>query len=128
MAGALIGLGCALALGGCASIGEKFADAPLIGLPAGTPERPATPHAYPAVHDMPPARVTRVMNEVEQHKLENDLMAALTQQQLAAGLVQPPPPREPPPPPPPPARRKKSGAAAGETPRPVPAATSAVIY
>jgi|SRR6185369_8729663 len=44
-----------------------------MGLPAGTPARPTTPHQYPAVHDMPPARSSQPMNEAEQAKLEKDL-------------------------------------------------------
>jgi hypothetical protein len=45
------------------------------GLPENTPQRPATPAAYPAVHDMPPPR-TNMLTDEEQKKLEADLVAA----------------------------------------------------
>ena len=50
------------------------------GLPAGTPERPTTPTAYPAVHDMPPPRNDAVLTEAEQKKIQHDLNAARDQQ------------------------------------------------
>ena len=40
-------------LSGCAS---QLADAPLVGLPANTPARPATPGEYLPVHDVPAPR------------------------------------------------------------------------
>ena len=43
-------------------------------LPKGTPSRPATPAAYPAVTDPPTPRTERVLTEEEQKKLEDDLM------------------------------------------------------
>jgi hypothetical protein len=46
------------------------------GLPAGTPERTATPAAYPAVHDMPPQRPVSIMNQEELRKAEAELAAA----------------------------------------------------
>jgi hypothetical protein len=46
------------------------------GLPQNAPQRPSTPGAYPAVHDMPPARSSAVLTEEEQKKLEEDLIAA----------------------------------------------------
>jgi hypothetical protein len=46
------------------------------GLPEGTPQRPADPPAYPAVHDAPPARASAVLTDEEQRKLEADLAAA----------------------------------------------------
>jgi len=52
-----------------------------MGLPAGTPERPATPYVYPAVHDMPPPRETPPMTEEQQVKLEKDLTAARERQE-----------------------------------------------
>jgi len=67
------GLGLAIALAGCAPgpIIDKLPSG--MGLPAGTPERPATPYQYPAVHDMPPDRSSAPMTEEEQAKLEKDL-------------------------------------------------------
>jgi hypothetical protein len=86
----LMALACALSaanLGGCGSISEKFshtlADAPGIGLPAGTPERPVTTAGYPAVHDMPPARPA-VLSSQEQIKMEDELVAVRTRQQALA--------------------------------------------
>jgi hypothetical protein len=68
-----------LGLGACAS---TFAELPAAvgGLPAGTPERAATPIAYPAVHDMPPPRATAVLTEDEQKKAAAELAAARDQQ------------------------------------------------
>jgi hypothetical protein len=88
-------------LAGCASISERVAgtasESPLIGLPAGTPERPASPPPFPAVHDMPPARTNTVLTDAEQQKMEDDLMAARDRQQTLAGnkqaLRKRPPPR-----------------------------------
>ena len=51
-----------------------------IALPAGAPERPATPHVYPAVHDMPPERAAPMMSEDQQERLESDLVAARNRQ------------------------------------------------
>jgi hypothetical protein len=65
-------------LGGC-SAGSSVADhvpTALGGLPEGTPQRSKTMSAYPAVHDMPPARPTSVLTDAEQTKLESDLAAA----------------------------------------------------
>ena len=45
------------------------------GLPRGTPERPATPPAYPAVHDMPPPRTSVVLTEEQKKKVEAELAA-----------------------------------------------------
>jgi len=95
---ALTVLACGLAaasLGGCGSISEKFAhtiaDNPTVGLPAGTPERPANTLAYPAVHDMPPARPA-ALSGADQIKMENELMAARDRQQNLAGQPVSPPP------------------------------------
>jgi len=65
-------------LGGCTganTIADHLPTA-LGGLPDGTPQRPTTAAAYPAVHDMPPPRPTTVLSDAEQTKLENDLVAA----------------------------------------------------
>jgi hypothetical protein len=43
------------------------------GIPADTPDRSATPVAYPAVHDMPPPRQTETLTYDEQTRLEKDL-------------------------------------------------------
>jgi hypothetical protein len=79
-----------LGLSGCASISEKFADtasqAPQIGLPASAPSRPEQQMTYPAVHDVPPPRTAVVLTDVEQQKLETDLLAVGNQQRAAAGV------------------------------------------
>jgi hypothetical protein len=46
------------------------------GLPEGAPERPAAEQAYPAVHNMPPARATSTLNDDQQKQLQDDLVAA----------------------------------------------------
>jgi hypothetical protein len=98
----MAGLTAAAGLSACASISEKMAGAmsevPVIGLPAGAPERPADPPPYPAVHDMPPPRSNAVLTEIERQKMETDLVAARERQQAAAGSgsaasKKPPPPR-----------------------------------
>src|SRR5262249_45436116 len=71
-------LAVAVVLAGC-STGSMVADPlpPAVGgLPDGTPQRPGTPGAYPAVHDMPPPRATTVLTDAETKKLESDLIAA----------------------------------------------------
>ena len=84
-------LACAAGLGACGSISEKVASTastmPAIGLPAGTPERTPEPPAFPPVHDMPPQRDSVLLNDVQQQKLEDDLVAARNQQQTAAGIT-----------------------------------------
>src|SRR6516225_5080964 len=63
-------LAVAVVLAGC-SAGSTVG-----GLPEGTPQRPGTSGAYPAVHDMPPQRATTVLTDAETRKLESDLVAA----------------------------------------------------
>jgi len=90
LAAALV-FACGLCLSGCASISEKFAEtasqAPQIGLSANAPARPAQQMTYPAVHDVPPPRTAVVLSDMEQQKLETDLLAARNQQQAAAGVT-----------------------------------------
>lgn len=52
-----------------------------LGLPAGTPARPAASYNYPAVHDMPPPRSTTPLSEQQQFSLERDLQAARDRQE-----------------------------------------------
>jgi hypothetical protein len=64
-------------LSGCS--GSMIADhmpAAIGGLPEDAPDRPATPVAYPAVHNMPPARTSPPLNNAQQKQLEDDLVAA----------------------------------------------------
>jgi len=85
-----ISLGLAVVLAGCSPgpIIDKLPSG--VGLPAGTPERPATPFEYPAVHDMPPDRMSVPMTEEEQVKLEKDLANVRDRQE-----GRPPPARKP---------------------------------
>ena len=72
-------------LAACAStMGDKIGDnlpASMGGLPAGAPARAADAPAYPAVHDMPPARTSTVLTEDEVQQAEKDLVRVRTQQQ-----------------------------------------------
>jgi hypothetical protein len=74
-----------LALAGCAS---QLADAPLVGLPANTPPRPATPAEYLPVHDVPPPRQETVLDQAQRDKLEKDLLAARDRQASGAQAAQ----------------------------------------
>jgi hypothetical protein len=104
----------AAGLAACSTVSEKMAgtlsEMPGIGLPAGVPERPAEQLAYPAVHDMPPPRSAAVLSEVEQQKMEDDLVAARDAQRASAGR---------------PAAKKKPARAASPV---VPASSSRTIY
>ena len=62
-------------LPGCTTADIDKIPANIGGLPEGMPERPAVAPAYPAVHDMPPARKAAVLDEDEQRRLEADLIA-----------------------------------------------------
>ncbi len=52
-----------------------------IGLPQGTPARPAVAPQYPAVHDMPAPRAAAPLSEEEREKLQDDLIAARDRQE-----------------------------------------------
>ena len=70
-------LAAAVAIVGCA--GATVADhvpTAIGGLPDATPPRPGTPYAYPAVNDMPSPRDDKVLTSEEQHKIEDELIAA----------------------------------------------------
>ncbi|HEY5965352.1 MAG TPA: hypothetical protein VIU42_15155 [Xanthobacteraceae bacterium] len=79
-----------LGLSGCASINQKFAESasqlPHVGVSPNAPARPAEQMTYPAVHDVPPPRTAVMLTDVEQHKLETDLVAARDQQQISVGV------------------------------------------
>src|SRR2546421_3901413 len=66
-------LASALALGGCSI---SIADLPLVGTPAGAPERPKEAGAYLPVHDLPPDRDEAVIPPKERAKIESELIAA----------------------------------------------------
>lgn len=59
---------------------------PVVGLPAAAPERPASTPAFPAVHDIPPPRTNTTLTELEQQRMEDELVNVRDQQQ---GVVKP---------------------------------------
>ena len=64
-------------LGGCSTYALiDSMPASVGGLPEAVPERPATPVAYPAVHDRPPAREDAPLTEQEKKRLQEELIAA----------------------------------------------------
>jgi hypothetical protein len=70
---------CASALLLCGCSGSLIADhlpAAAGGLPEDAPERPAAEGAYPAVHNMPPARAAAPLDNDQQKQLADDLVAA----------------------------------------------------
>ena len=85
-------------LAGCSS-GAVIDQMPSgVGLPAGTPERPATPYVYPAVHDMPPPRATPTLTEEQQVEAEKELTAVRDRQEAhdrAAKKTTPPAKKKP---------------------------------
>jgi hypothetical protein len=76
-----------LMLGGCST--GPLADLPqsIGGLPAGAPARPATPAAFPAVHDMPPQRQETLLEPDEQLRVQRDLERARDAQEARAGVT-----------------------------------------
>ena len=74
------GLAAAALLAGCAGI----ADAPLIGVPANAPARPAVATQYMPIHDVPPPREEPVQSEAERAKLQKDLLEARDRQNARA--------------------------------------------
>jgi hypothetical protein len=58
------------------------------GEPAGTPERPTTVYAYPAVHDLPPPRATTPMTEEQQVKMEKELADVRAKQEARDGAAE----------------------------------------
>ena len=86
----VLAVAAAVCLSGCASISQKFAETgsqlPEVGLSPNAPARPAQQTAYPAVHDVPPPRTAVMLTDIEQQKLETDLVSARDQQQTAAGV------------------------------------------
>lgn len=73
-------LGVCAVLGACSTGQIDSLPANLGGLPQGTPERPAAPPAFPAVHDMPPQRAAPMLDEDQQKRLEDDLIATRNRQ------------------------------------------------
>jgi len=76
----------AVTLAACTSTLSEMPSA-VGGLPAGTPERSATPIAYPAVHDMPPPRDDTTLTDTQQKKIQADLLAARDRQTKQSGAA-----------------------------------------
>jgi hypothetical protein len=85
-------IACGVALSGCSTqliSSQTFSSAPteLGGLSPDAPARSAEPIAYPAVHDMPPARRNAVLTPDEQRKVEAELAALRERQTKRAGTA-----------------------------------------
>jgi hypothetical protein len=87
--GLVLALAGALMLSSCANttnmtdMGSKLGNelpTAMGGMPAAAPERPETQPAFPAVHDMPPPRNTKVMTEEEKKRVEAELAVMREQQ------------------------------------------------
>ncbi len=76
----------ALALSGCSSAVDHIPSS-LGGLPDGVPARPASPPAYPAVHDMPPPRQDSALSEAENKRLRQDLNVTREKAKTSAPLL-----------------------------------------
>jgi hypothetical protein len=72
---ALVGL--AMALSACTA---QLAELPVVGLPAGAPERLAEPLPFPAVHDMPAPRASKPMTQDQLKSAAAELEAARDRQ------------------------------------------------
>jgi hypothetical protein len=114
--------GAALVLGGCSAT-QVFENMPqsMGGLSPEAPKAPDTPYQYPAVHDMPAPRDTKLLSDQEQEKLEKDLLSARESQEKAAAAdaqasqSPPPPPAQPTKPV---KKKKKPGDKAGSAAKP----------
>jgi hypothetical protein len=62
----------AVTLAGCSSVVDNIPSS-LGGLPEGAPARPTTPTAYPSVHDMPPPRQERALDDADSKRLREEL-------------------------------------------------------
>src|SRR5664279_3797314 len=85
----LAAFGLVTVLAGCSSAPMIDGLPSNVGLPAGTPERPATPYQYPAVHDMPTPRPTQPMSEEQLQNLENELAVVRDRQEAREGAKKP---------------------------------------
>ena len=92
---ALLPLAFALALSACSSTFDVLPEK-MGGLPAGAPERPAEPMAFPNVYEQRPTREAKPLNDEEQKKLESELATLREQQKQQANPPAPPPPAPPP--------------------------------
>ena len=106
----------AIALAGCSSSALNTINDTLpraVALPTDAPERPVETPTFPAVHDMPPPRPNISLTAEEQVKLEDDLAALKTRQDIAVGASPAPAKKRPP---------------APAAPRVIPAASTNTIY
>jgi len=71
-----------LALTGCsaAPMMESLPES-LGGMPAEAPAAPKNPYQYPAVHDMPQRRSAKPLSDVDQQKMQQDLVKLREQQE-----------------------------------------------
>ena len=76
----------AFALGGCST---QIADMPVVGLPAGAPERPKEAGGYLPVHDLPPERDEQSIKPAELAKIQSELTAARDRQATASSPAKP---------------------------------------
>jgi hypothetical protein len=79
----------ALVVGTLPGCTNMLANLPGVGLPPGTPERPAVPPPFPAVHDMPAPRETKPLSEAERKRLEAELNALRERQGRSGGRALP---------------------------------------
>jgi hypothetical protein len=77
----LAGCCVAVVLSGCSGPLIDAMPSQVGGLPAGAPERPATPYNFPAVHDMPPSRGTDPLTDEQQYKLQQELQKVRDRQE-----------------------------------------------
>ncbi len=82
-------LAVSVAISGCTSM---LSGLPVVGEPDHLPKRSDAPGEFPAVHDMPPARDSKPLTEVERKKLEAELATARDQQEAATATT----PKKPP--------------------------------
>jgi hypothetical protein len=91
-AGAVLALALATGLCACSSLGDNLPAS--LGLPQGTPARPAVQPEFLPVNDMPPARDSKPLTEPERKKLEEDLKEVRDRQGRGPGKASLKPPAE----------------------------------
>src|SRR5690349_10621594 len=84
----LAGFALAAILAGCsqAPFLEKL-PASMGGLPSDAPAAPTKSYQYPAVHDMPPPRATKPLDEQQQQQLEQNLETVRDRQEKRTGTA-----------------------------------------
>jgi hypothetical protein len=84
----LVGFALAGLLAGCspAPILEQL-PASMGGLPRGAPAAPTKSYQYPAVHDMPPPRATKPLDEEQQEQLRQNLETTRDRQEQRTGTA-----------------------------------------